>query len=143
MKHSIILHNAQQGHAALAALWQFCKPHLIAERKLVVSVREETRSTAQNALMWSCLTDIASQVQWPVDGVLSKLDPEDWKHIISAGLKREMRVAQGISGGWVMLGQKTSRMSKAQMSEMIDLCHAFGDQNGVKWSATSIGQTYE
>ena len=56
--------------------------------------------------------------------------------VASAG----QRVAQGIEGGWVMLGQRTSKMTEAEMSELITLAHAFGDQRGVQWSRTSLGR---
>jgi hypothetical protein len=37
--------------------------------------------------------------------------------------------------GFVVLGARTSRMSIKEMSDMIELCFAFGAQNGVKFSA--------
>ena len=99
-----------------------------------------TRSQEQNQLMWSCLTDIARQVEWPVDGRMVKMDREDWKHVLSAGLKKTLRVAAGIEGGFVMLGQSTSRMTVAEMGDLITLIHSFGDSHGVKWSRTSLGR---
>ena len=90
-----------------------------------------TRTQAQNALLWAVLTDISRQVQWPVDGKVQYLEPEDWKHVLSAGLKKHQRIAQGIDGGFVILGQRTSRMTIGEMSELIELCHAFGAEHGV------------
>jgi hypothetical protein len=91
-------------------------------------------------MLWSILGDLADQVQWPVDGKLQKLDADEWKHILSAGLKKHQRVAQGIEGGFVMLGQATSRMTVGEMADLITLAHAFGDERGVKWSRTSLGR---
>lgn len=102
--------------------------------RIKVEECQPTRTLDQNALLWATLTDIARQVQWPVDGKMQRLEPEDWKHILSAGLKRHQRVAQGIDGGFVILGQRTSRMTIMEMSELIELCHAFGAEHGVKWS---------
>jgi hypothetical protein len=79
------------------------------------------------------LTDIARQVEWPVDGKLQRLEPEDWKDILSAGLRKTQRVAQGIEGGFVMMGQRTSRMTIGDMSELIELAYAFGAEHGVVW----------
>lgn len=90
-----------------------------------------TRTQAQNALLWAVLTDIARQVQWSVDGKMQHLEPEDWKHILTAGLRKNHRIAQGVDGGFVILGQSTSRMTIAEMSELIELCHAFGAEHGV------------
>lgn len=94
----------------------------------------ERRTSEQNDRMWAMLTDISQQVEWPVDGKLQKLIPEDWKHILSAGLKREQRVAQGVDGGFVILGQRTSKMTKRQLSDLLELIAAFGAERGVVWS---------
>lgn len=137
---SLTLHNAQQAGPVLADAWKWIKAMLIAGHRLTLEVKRATRSTEQNALLWSCLTDLSRQVDWPVDGRAVKLDPEEWKDILSAGLKKTQRVAQGIEGGFVMLGQRTSRMTVAEMSDLITLAHAFGDSRGVRWSRTSLGR---
>ena len=80
------------------------------------------------------LGDIARQVEWPVDGRMQRLTPDDWKHVLSAGLKRHQRVAMGIDGGFVILGQRTSKMTIAEMGDLIDLMYAFGNDRGVVWS---------
>lgn len=140
LKLSRTLENAQQGHAAMRELWEACKPYLLAGNRLVMSVRAETRSLASNNVMWSCLEDIARQVDFAIDGKMQRVDSEDVKDILSASLKRHQRIASGIDGGVVFMGQRTSNMTQAQMSEMIDLCHAFGDQHGIKWRRTSWGR---
>lgn len=139
-RRHIHLENAAFGHQQWVEAWRWCKAMLIGGHRLTVEIRKATRSTEQNALMWSVLTDLSRQVQWPVDGALQTLEPEEWKDILSAGVKKAQRVAQGIEGGWVMLGQRTSRMTVAEMSDLITLAHAFGDQHGVRWSRTSLGR---
>lgn len=134
------LHNWQQAAQDLKAAGLWMKSMLLAGHRLTLEVKRATRSTEQNALMWSCLTDLSRQVDWPVDGRSVKLEPEEWKDILSAGLKKTQRVAQGIDGGFVMLGQRTSRLTVAEMSDLITLAHAFGDQQGVRWSRTSLGR---
>lgn len=136
----LTLYNAQAGYAGFQQAWVWAKPLLVMGRRLALDIRSSTRSTDQNSLMWSCLTDLSRQVDWPVDGRAQKLDADEWKDILTAGLKRTQRVAQGIEGGWVMLGQRTSKMTVAEMSELITLAHAFGDQHGVRWSRTSLGR---
>ena len=92
------------------------------------------RNLDQNALMWALLSSIASQVQWPVDGEMQWLTTNDWKVLLTAGLKREQRIAKGIWGGFVMLGTPTSRMTKSEFSELVELIYAFGAEHSVKWS---------
>lgn len=98
-----------------------------------IEVKDPKRSVEQNDRMWAMLTDISKQVQWPVDGKLQYLPAEDWKHVISAGLRREQRVAHGIDGGFVILGQRTSKMSKRELSDLMELIAAFGAERGVEW----------
>lgn len=124
----------------LVELFAWCKAMLMAGHELTVEAKKATRTTAQNALLWSVFTDLSRQVEWMVDGRMVKLDPEEWKEILSAGLKKTQRVAAGIEGGFVMLGQRTSRMTVAQMAELIELAHAFGTERGVRWSRTSLGR---
>lgn len=139
-RFSSVMINAQHGHTVLMDAWRLAKAMLIGGHRLSLTVCKETRSTAQNRIWWSILSDLAEQVAWPVDGKTQKLDAEEWKHILSAGLKKSQRVAQGIEGGFVMLGQRTSRMTVAEMSELIELAYAFGAERGVQWSRTSLGR---
>jgi hypothetical protein len=105
-----------------------------------VELRERTRTLDQNSVMWSCLTDLSKQVRWPVNGRLEWMTPEEWKDVITASLHQENKIAQGIRGGFVMLGRSTSKMGVKAMIEVIDFCHAFGDERGVRWSPTSLGR---
>ena len=95
---------------------------------------DDLRTEEQNALMWALLTDLSRQVKWPVDGELVYLDKEDWKHIMSAGLKRHQRMAKGIDGGLVILGISTRKLNKPDMSMLLEIIFAFGGQQGVVWS---------
>lgn len=137
---SLTLKDAQSAASQLTEAWKWIKAMLVAGHRLSFEVRKATRSTEQNALMWSCLADLSRQVFWPVDGRMQKLDPKEWKDVLSAGLTKHQRVAQGIEGGRVMLGQRTSRMTVAEMSDLITLAHAFGDAREVHWSRTSLGR---
>lgn len=136
----ITLENAAFGHAKWVEAWRWCKAMLIAGHRLTVEIKTATRSTEQNSLLWSLLTDLSQQCEWAVDGQMVKLSPEDVKHILTAGLKRHQRMARGIDGGLVILGQSTSRMTVAEMAELITLGHAYGDSQGVRWSRTSLGR---
>lgn len=141
MKLTIEMRDPQSAYQSLIRLRaEVLKPALIQGQHLMMSVKSATRSLEQNNLMWSVLTDLSKQVEWCVDGRMQKIDPEDFKDILSAGLKREQRVAAGISGGFVMLGQRTSKMTKGEMADLITLGHAFGAERGVRWSRTSLGR---
>lgn len=130
----VTLFNAQQGYTAITEVWQKAKPYLMAGNKLVLTIEEEKRSLPQNQIMWSILTDLAKQVPWHGE----KLTKEEYKDLLTAGLKKQ-RAIPGIDGGFVVLGTSTSKMTKQEMTDLITLAHAFGDEREVKWSPTSIG----
>ncbi len=130
MSHTTTLHNAQQAHETLRKLWDWAKPRLIAGTKLRLTVAEETRSLPQNSRMWAMLGEVSRQVDW----YGQKLDAEDWKHVFTAAMKKQ-RTVPGIDGGFVVLGQSTSKMSKAELGELMDLIEAFGAQRGVRFGA--------
>lgn len=93
-----------------------------------VEISEPRRSNDQNALMWVYLTEISRQVKW--HGLT--LSPEDWKDVLSAGLKREVRTVPNIDGnGFVALGMRTSTLTKAEMTDLIELILAFAAREGV------------
>jgi hypothetical protein len=129
MRHILHLIDAQRGHMAWCAAWKELRPWLMAGHRFEVTIRQERRTTAQNSMLWALLTDVSRQVVW--HGL--NLSPEDFKHIFSSALKKQ-RVAPGLDGGFVVLGQSTSQMSKAELSELIELVLAFGAERGVKWT---------
>ena len=96
----------------------------------VCIVKEATRSLEQNARMWAMLTDIAQQVDW----YGQKLDPHEWKDVLSAALKKQ-RAVPGIDGGFVVIGARTSKMTIREMTELMDLMEAFGAGRGVRFGA--------
>ena len=132
--------NAQQAKAWLDALYIDLKPLLLAGHIFVVTIKTDSRTLAQNAMLWSILRDLARQVEWVVNGRLQFIGEEDWKNILTAGLTKEQRVAEGIDGGFVLLGSRTSEMSSKEMSDLIEFAYAFGSPRGVRWSRTSLGR---
>ena len=129
-KLSIGLWEPIQAHKAISGLWPLLKPYLIAQHRLHLEVRAETRSDRQNRRMWAMLTDISRQVDWHGQ----KLTPCEWKDVFSAALHRQ-KVVPGLDGGFVVLGQRTSKMTKAEMSELQELMSAFGAEHSVRFSA--------
>jgi hypothetical protein len=92
--------------------------------------RGQTRTSEQNDKMWAVLGDIARQVDW----YGRKLGKHQWKEILSAALKKQ-EVVPGIDGeSFVVLGASTSKMTIAEMTELIELAMAFGAEKGVVFS---------
>lgn len=119
-------HASLQGF--LGAHWQACaqqgKP-----LQIVVSEHKQKRSTEQNDRMWAMLGEVSRQVDW----YGQRLEPEEWKDVFTAALRRQ-RVVPGLDGGFVALGASTRRMSVGEMSELMELMSAFGAERGVKFN---------
>jgi hypothetical protein len=99
-----------------------------------VLVKEPTRNGEQNSRLWATLADISQQVEW----YGKRLTPEDWKHVFSASL-RKLAVVPNLDGtGFVALGLSTSRLSKREFSDLIEIATAFGAERGVVWSESEM-----
>lgn len=97
----------------------------------VMELRDRTRSTEQNSALWASLTDVSVQVEW--HGV--RLSPEDWKLVFMDALNQEMRLVPNVAGtGFINLGRSSSKLTKAEFSDLIELVRAFGSERGVVWS---------
>ncbi|MBB1614506.1 hypothetical protein A9978_18885 [Pseudomonas sp. UMC65] len=102
--------------------------------EIIVRPVKSRRTLDQNAKLWAMLGDISRQVEWPVNGIMQKLDSEDWKSLMTAAARQEIRMAQGINGGVVMLGESTKRMTVAELGDVIECMYVFGAEKGVIWS---------
>ena len=90
-----------------------------------VTVSEPTRSLDQNAAMWPLLQAFSDQLQWPVNGVMVWMKPEEWKDVLTAAFEREnVRLAMGLDGGVVMLGLRTSKFGVKKMSDFLEFLRA-------------------
>jgi hypothetical protein len=95
-----------------------------------VELKEPKRTTPQNDRFWAQLSDVATQLTW--HGL--KLSAEDWKLVFLDALKREVRMVPNIDGnGFVNLGRSSSDLSKAEMSDLMEIIAAFGATHGVQF----------
>jgi hypothetical protein len=95
-----------------------------------IEFKAAKRTLPQNDRMWAMLTDVSRQLEW--HGM--RLTPDDWKLIFLDGLKRELRIVPNIDGnGFVNIGRSSSKLSKQEMTDLIELIFAFGAKHGVKF----------
>jgi hypothetical protein len=120
-KHYVLVH-AEARRRAMAAVAE-------APQGFGVTIAAPTRNLEQNAKLWATLGELADQVEWHGQ----KLTAAEWKDCLTAALKKQ-KVIPGIDGGFVVLGSSTSRMSKAEMSELLEFAIAFGAQHGVEFA---------
>ena len=102
--------------------------------EIIVRQVKSRRTLEQNAKLWAMLGDISRQVQWPVNGVMQHLDAEDWKSLMTAAARQEVRMAAGIDGGVVMLGVSTKRMTVRELGDVIECMYAFGVDKDITWT---------
>lgn len=93
----------------------------------IVTIAEPTRNLEQNALMWCLLDCMAKQADWHGN----KLNAEEWKDLLSAGLVQSKAVPNLTGNGFVILGQRTSKLSKSQFAALIELIYSVGADKGV------------
>ena len=91
----------------------------------------DTRTDEQNKKLWPMLEDVSKQVPW-FGQMLSK---EDWKLIFLASLNREIRIVPNLeNNGFVNLSTSSSKLSKAQFSDLIELIYKLGAEREVVWT---------
>lgn len=96
----------------------------------VVTVKAGDRTLDQNAKMWAMLTDISLAKP---EG--RKWTPEVWKCAFMHSLGHQVQFAEGLdNSGPFPLGFKTSKLTKPQMSDLIEVIYEYGARHGVEWS---------
>lgn len=103
--------------------------------KVAVEKYSPRRSLDQNDKLHAVCRDVSRHCEWAG----RKLEAEDWKRLFVDAWSREAghsgSVVPSLDGkGIVSLGLQTRRMSKAQLSELIEWIHAWGSNQGVEWS---------
>lgn len=125
MKRIFVLRNEAIRRRAQEAIWD-------APDDYQVTLSEPPRTLDQNAAQWPILEAFSKQLQWPINGQMTYMAPEEWKDVLTAAFKREtVRVAMGLDGGMVMLGSRTSKFKKAEFSEYLEFLNATAALRGV------------
>jgi len=115
---------------------RFCRWVMDAPARTVATLKGVKRSIPQNSRLWAMLTDVARQADWPVGSGI-KRTTEQWKDLFSGAVKAAasgLEVVPGLEGGFMILGLRTSEMSKAEMTDLQDYIEAWGTQHGVVFS---------
>jgi hypothetical protein len=93
-----------------------------------VEFREAKRSTEQNDKMWAALTDVSKQVLH----FGRRYPPDVWKILMMAAMGQEVKFVPALDGTSVVpLGYRSSELSVAEMSELIEFIIAEGTKRGV------------
>jgi hypothetical protein len=96
----------------------------------VANFRPPTRTVEQNSKFWAMLSDLARAKpegrDYPTDV---------WKALAMAMCGHKVRFEPALDGdGVVPIGFRSSRLSKEEMSELIEALYAYGAEHGVEWT---------
>ena len=95
----------------------------------VVKISPEVRSLEANAKMWAMLSDISRAKP---EG--RRHTPEVWKCLMMHACGHEVAVETGLDNRPFPIGFHSSKLTKAQMSDLIEFIAAYGARHNVKWS---------
>ena len=128
------LYNAQQGHGAIQQAWAHAKGWLLAGgQRLVLEIKPEKRSDAQNRLLHACLGEISKQVEWAG----CKRDVDTWKRLLTAAWLRArgepIEMLPALDGNGVdIVFRRTSQLTRGECAELCDFIGAWCAENGVE-----------
>lgn len=102
----------------------------LAPQGAVVNVKEAGRTLDQNARMWAMLSDVSRAKP---EG--RTMTPDVWKSMFLHGLDHTQRFELALDGqGMVPVGFRSSRLTKAQMSNLIEFIYEYGARHDVKFT---------
>lgn len=96
----------------------------------VVVFKPPRRTLDQNSLLWARLSDISRAKP---EG--RELTPDVWKSLFLHALDHAQRFEMALDGkGMVPVGFRSSRLSKEQFSDLLEMIGEYGARHGVQWS---------
>lgn len=95
----------------------------------IMEIKPPTRSLEQNAAMWGLLAQITRQR--PVHNG-REMTPDLWKAVFMDALGHEVDYVASLDGRRVFpLGHRSSQLTKAQMTDLIELMLCWAAQEGL------------
>jgi hypothetical protein len=126
MTYAVTLRTWEQAKPTLAKLTEWVRQRTLNGRAVVLQAADECRSTEQNAMLHALLTDISKRRKWAGE----RQDVETWKRLLVGAWCRargeQIKMLPAIDGhGCEIVFRRTSKMSKADVSELIDWIEAW------------------
>jgi len=128
----VTLYNPVQAYQVLKDVWPHIKALLMAGHRLVLEVKQERRSLAENAMLHALLTQISNRVEWAG----KKRDVETWKRLLTAAWTRargdHIEMLPALDGHGVdIVFRRTSQLTKAECAELIEFVLAWAAEHGI------------
>lgn len=125
---SIQCYEPVQAHRAMTTyIWPLLKAHLMDGRRMVLSIKPETRSLKENAMLHAMLTYISKNLEWAG----KKRDVETWKRLMVAAWCRakneQVEILPALDGHGVdIVFRKTSKLTRAECADLIEFVFSWG-----------------
>ena len=131
-KITLKLWSPTQAAKDLPGVWAWIKAMTVAGHRLVLEVRPEKRSDAQNRLLHACLSEISKQVEWAG----CKRDVDTWKRLLTAAWLRArgepIEMLPALDGHGVdIVFRRTSQLTKAECAELSEFVMAWAAERGI------------
>ena len=101
----------------------------------VVQISEAKRSSDQNAKMHAMLSDISRAKP---EG--RRHTPEVWRSLMMSACGHAVQFEHGLDGQPFPIGFRSSRLTKAQMSDLIEFIYEYGARHDVRWSEPALNR---
>ena len=95
----------------------------------VVNIHAATRTTEQNARMWALLSDVSRAKP---EGRAHTADV--WKALFMHACGHAVQFELGLNGQPFPTGFRSSHLTKAEMSDLMECISEYGARHGVVWS---------
>lgn len=100
-----------------------------------VEIKAVKRSLDQNSKLWAMLSEIAIQKEHAG----RKYTPDQWKTLFMHACGREVQFIPSLDGQtFVPWGNRSSDLSKDEMSMLIEFIHCWGAENGVSFHDEAV-----
>lgn len=122
MSYRFILNSDAARNRAIAAIDR-------APAGYIASIEEPRRTLSQNDLLWALLTQVS--VARPGG---HRFTPDEWKSRFMHACGWDCQFLPGIADGHPFpVGFRSSKLTKSQMTNLIDFILAWGSEQGIEW----------
>lgn len=134
--HSITVTTTHEAQRVLASLGDWLMRKVADGHRIRLEAGEERRNNEQNAKLHATLTEIARSKEWAGQ----RWDVEVWKRLLTAAWMRargeRVMLVPALDGQGVdVVFRRTSTLSKAECSELLEFVIAWAVENDVALSA--------
>ncbi len=124
--HTATFRSWPEAHGSLTRLAAWMKGRILQGQPVTLTVQESKRSLDQNAMLHALLSEIAREHEWAG----KKHSAETWKRLFVSAWCRvhgeAVEILPALDGHGVdLVPRRTSKMTKAEVSDLIDYISAW------------------